>query len=88
MTQCVMMQYLQFCRMHDLPDGLSQLDILQYVLQPTVLTEANSNFYLTSLLLCLPIDFENSLELRQLAADSDFTWFIWTVDRDICNALV
>jgi hypothetical protein len=36
----------------------------------------------------LPAPFEKPAELLRLARGADYTWFVWTVDRDINNALV
>ena len=84
----VMMQEVQLHRCTTWPGGGREVEDNPIILPATVVERQNANHYLHSLLQRLPASFEKPAELLRLARGADYTWFVWTVDRDINNALV
>ena len=84
----VMMQEVQLHRCTTWPGGGREVEDNPIILPATVVERQNADHYLHSLLQRLPVPFEKPAELLRLARGADYTWFVWTVDRDINNALV
>ena len=87
-TTTVLMQRLQTVR-SVFRQGrlLADLPPEPFVMPATFLKEQNSDFDLEGALQHLPFDFEKDEDLLRLAASADSVWIIWTLDRDIANAL-
>ena len=84
----VMMQEVQLHRCTTWPGGGREVEDNPIILPATVVERQNANHYLHSLLQRLPAPFEKPAELLRLARGADYTWIVWSVDRDINNALV
>ena len=88
-TSTVLMQRLQthvcfFSKEH--PQGLFEEQ--PFLMRGICLNDGNANFYLEGVLRRLPFDLEKKEHLDRLGTSADFVWMIWTLDRDINNALV
>ena len=59
-----------------------------YFMEGTTVAQPNADFYLQSLLHRLPVNFEDGVEVRRVATSANWSWFVWTTDRDTNNALV